>query len=137
MSARAGSDHWTLAAETRHAGPRGRTLPPAALRRVAFLGGQPELRQGAQSRGGLQVVPRSEAAQAQIGGDLSRGHEERCTQFERVAHGCHNHHGLYERFQAIAAKSQANLQARLESAVSSFAGGEFQDDATLIVLAID
>jgi sigma-B regulation protein RsbU (phosphoserine phosphatase) len=29
------------------------------------------------------------------------------------------------------------LQARLASAISSFAGGTFQDDATLIVLAID
>lgn len=35
------------------------------------------------------------------------------------------------------AGSAPALQARLGSAVSSFAGGEFQDDATLIVLAID
>jgi sigma-B regulation protein RsbU (phosphoserine phosphatase) len=46
-----------------------------------------------------------------------------------------------ERLMALAVEHRAcsapALQARLAAAVSSFAGGLFQDDATLIVLAID
>ena len=46
-----------------------------------------------------------------------------------------------ERLMALAVEHRAcsapALQARLATAVSAFAGGSFQDDATLIVLAID